>query len=142
MHGYEWLNSPNPNYTMERLNRQRHRPYRRDAVRELLKACPAISGISFRIHGESGVTEGSYDFWKTIFEGVATCGRKVEIDKHAKGMDQKMMEAAVATGLPVNISPKYWAEFMGMPYHQADIRALEIPKPGKEGTGLMNLSSG
>ena len=142
MHGYEWLNSPNPNYTIEGLTRETHGPYCRDAVRELLKACPAISGVTFRIHGESGVTEGSYDFWKTIFEGVATCGRKVEIDMHAKGMDQTMMEAAVATGLPVNISPKYWAEFMGMPYHQADIRALEIPRPGKAGTGLMNLSSG
>jgi hypothetical protein len=142
MHGYEWLNSPNPNYTIEGLSKETHGPYCRDAVRELLKACPAISGVTFRIHGESGVTEGSYDFWKTIFEGVATCGRKVEIDMHAKGMDQTMMESAVATGLPVNISPKYWAEFMGMPYHQADIRALEIPKPGKTATGLMNLSSG
>jgi hypothetical protein len=142
MHGYEWINSPNPNYSIEGLTRETHGPYCRDAVRELLKACPAISGVTFRIHGESGVTEGSYDFWKTIFEGVATCGRKVEIDMHAKGMDQTMIESAVATGLPVNISPKYWAEFMGMPYHQADIRALEIPKPGKQATGLMNLSSG
>ncbi|HEY1877432.1 MAG TPA: glutamate synthase subunit beta, partial [Rhizomicrobium sp.] len=27
-----------------------------------LKACPAISGVTFRIHGESGVQEGSYNF--------------------------------------------------------------------------------
>ena len=108
----------------------------------LLKACPAISGVTFRIHGESGVEEGSYEFWKTVFEGVATCGRKVEIDMHAKGMDQTMMDTAVATGLPVKISPKYWAEHMGMPYHQADIREVERPKPGREGTGLMKLSAG
>jgi hypothetical protein len=142
MHGYEWLNSLNPNYTIEGLTRESHGPYCRDAVRELLKACPAISGVTFRIHGESGVTEGSYDFWKTIFEGVATCGRRVEIDMHAKGMDQTMIDSALATGLSVNISPKYWAEHMGMPYHQADIRSLEIPKPGKQATGLMNLSTG
>jgi hypothetical protein len=142
MHGYEWLNSPNPNYTIEGLTPQTHGPYCRDAVRELLKACPAISGITFRVHGESGVNEGSYDFWRKAFEGLATCGRKVEIDMHAKGMDQAMIDAAVATGMPVNISPKYWAEHIGMPYHQADIRGLEIPKPGKATSRLMNLSAG
>jgi hypothetical protein len=142
MHGYEWINSPNPNYTVEGLTADTHGPYCRDAVRALLKACPAISGVTFRIHGESGVEEGSYQFWKTVFEGVATCGRRVEIDMHAKGMDQTMMDTAVATGLPIKISPKYWAEHFGMPYHQADIREVERPKPGREGTGLMKLSSG
>ncbi len=142
MHGYEWINSPKPNYTIEGLTKETHGPYCRDAVRTLLKACPAIGGVTFRIHGESGVEEGSYQFWKTVFEGVAGCGRKVEIDMHAKGMDQTMMDTAVATGLPIKISPKYWAEHLGMPYHQADIREVERPKPGREGTGLMKLSSG
>ncbi len=142
MHGYEWLDSPNPNYTIEGLTPETHGPYCRDAVRELLKACPAISGITFRVHGESGINEGSYNFWKTVFEGVATCGRKVEIDMHAKGMDQPMIDLAVATGMPVNISPKYWAEHLGMPYHQTDIRPLEIPRSGRVTTGLMKLSSG
>ena len=66
--------------------------------------------------------EGSYQFWKTVFDGVATCGRKVEIDMHAKGIDQSMIDLALATGMPVKVSPKFWAEHMGMPYHQADIR--------------------
>jgi hypothetical protein len=142
MHGYEWLNSPDPNYTIEGLTAENHASYCRDAVRELLEKCPAISGVTFRVHGESGVTEGSYEFWKAIFTGVASCGRKVEIDMHAKGMDQKMIETALASGLPVTISPKYWAEHLGMPYHQADIRALEIPKEGTQAKGLMNLSAG
>lgn len=142
MHGYEWINSPNPNYTIEGLTPETHGPYCRDSVRALLKACPAISGVTFRIHGESGVNEGSYEFWKMVFEGVATCGRKVEIDMHAKGMDQRMIDLAVATGLPIVISPKYWAEHMGMPYHQADIRAQEIPKADKKTSLLMNLSEG
>jgi len=142
MHGYEWLNSPNPNYTIEGLTAETHAPYCRDAVRELLKACPAISGVTFRVHGESGVTEGSYNFWKTVFDGVATCGRTVAIDMHAKGMDQNMIDMALATGLPITISPKYWAEHLGMPYHQADIRAIEVPKPGVKNTGLMALSAG
>lgn len=142
MHGYEWINSPNPNYTTDGITKENHGPYCRDAVRALLKTCPAISGVTFRVHGESGVNEGSYEFWKMVFEGVATCGRKVEIDIHSKGMDQTMIDAAVATKMPVVISPKYWAEHMGMPYHQADIRELEVPKPGKKTSVLMNLSEG
>ncbi len=142
MHGYEWLNTTNANYTIEGLNKDNHAAYCRDAVRYLLQQCPAISGVTFRVHGESGVTEGSYDFWKTIFDGVKTCGRKVEIDMHAKGMDQTMTDNAVNTGLPIVISPKYWAEHMGMPYHQADIRALEIPDETHKASDLMKLSAG
>jgi hypothetical protein len=142
MHGYEWLNTTNANYTIEGLTKETHAAYCRDAVRLLLQKCPAISGITFRVHGESGVNEGSYLFWATIFEGVKTCGRKVEIDMHAKGLDQQMIDAAVATGMPVVLSPKYWAEHMGMPYHQADIRSLEIPNPRQKASDLMNLSAG
>jgi hypothetical protein len=142
MHGHEWLNSPHPNYTIEGLTPENKGQYCRDAVRLLLQSCPAISGITFRTHGESGVNEGSYNFWKMVFDGVATCGRTVEIDLHAKGIDQTMIDNAVATGMPVNVSPKYWAEHLGMPYHQTDIRAYEIPKPGSATTELMKLSAG
>lgn len=142
MHGYEWIRSPRANYTIEGLTPETQGPYCRDAVRALLKAVPKISGVTFRIHGESGVQEGSYQFWKTVFDGVATCGRKVEIDMHAKGMDQGMIDAALGSGQPVKISPKYWAEHLGMPYHQADIREQERPRPGSRATGLMALSSG
>ncbi len=142
MHGYQWINSPNPNYTIEGLTADNHGPYCRDALSALLKACPAIGGVTFRIHGESGVAEGSYSFWKTVFDGVVNCGRRIEIDMHAKGMDQRMIDIALATGMPVNISPKYWAEHLGMPYHQAEIRELERPRPGRDGSGLMKLSSG
>jgi hypothetical protein len=140
MHGYEWANSPHANYTIEGLTAQTHGPYCRDALAELLRACPAISGVTFRVHGESGVTEGSYDFWKTVFDGVVRSGRQLEIDMHAKGIDQKMIDVALATGMPVKVSPKFWAEHMGMPYHQTAIREQEMPHG--ERTGLMALSTG
>ena len=143
MHGYVWIDSPNANYTIEGITKENHGAYCRDAVRMLLKACPAISGVTFRVHGESGVEEGSYDFWKTVFDGVASCGRKVKLDVHPKGIDQTMIDIALGTKLPVSVSPKFWAEHMGMSYHQADIREMEQPKPGDEfNTGLMKLSTG
>ncbi|HEV2274605.1 MAG TPA: hypothetical protein VGR96_10590 [Acidobacteriaceae bacterium] len=142
MHGYQWIDSPNPNYTIEGLSAETHAPYCRDAVRMLLKECPAISGITFRVHGESGVPEGSYGFWGKVFDGVATCGRKVDLDMHPKGMDQGMIDTALATHEQITQSPKFWAEHMGMAYHQADIREIEQPKPGHQASGLMKLSGG
>jgi hypothetical protein len=140
MHGYQWENSPHANYTIAGVNSENHGPYCRDALAALLKACPAVSGVTFRIHGESGVTEGSYDFWKTVFDGVVRSGRKIGIDMHAKGIDQRMIDGALATGLPVSVSPKFVAEHMGMPYHQSAIREQEMPHG--ERTGLMALSTG
>jgi hypothetical protein len=142
MHGYQWIDSPNANYTIEGLTPATHGPYCRDALRLLLQACPAIGGVTLRTHGESGVEEGSYEFWRTVFEGVATCGRRVEIDLHPKGLDQTMLDNAKLTGQPITVSPKFWAEHLGMPYHQADIRELEVPKTGKQTSRLMNLSEG
>lgn len=141
-HGYLWPNSPRAQNTVEGLSNATHASYCRDSLTAVLRACPAISSVALRIHGESGVAEGSYDFWKTIFDGVKRCGREVEIDLHAKGIDSTMIDNALATGMPVNVAPKYWAEHLGMPYHQTAIRDLEMPVPGRTGAGLMTLSEG
>jgi hypothetical protein len=142
MHGYQWENSPQANYVIQGLDAASHGPYCREALAALLRACPAVSGVTLRIHGESGVAEGSYPFWQTVFDGVTRSGRKIEIDLHTKGIDPKMIDLALATGMPVKVSPKYWAEHMGMPYHQADIRDPERPKEGHRDSGLMALSTG
>jgi hypothetical protein len=60
---------------------------------------------------------------------------------HTKGMSQQMTDVALGTGLPVTMSPKFWGEHLGMPYHQADIRKLEKPRSENK-TGLMALSDG
>jgi hypothetical protein len=141
-HAYQWTQSPNANYIIEGLTPATHAPYCRDALRALLTACPAISGVTFRIHGESGVPEGNYDLWKTIFDGAAQCGRRVEIDLHAKGMDQGMIDTALGTRLPVTISPKFWAEHTGLPYMQGAIRPQEMPPRNARASGVFKLSSG
>jgi hypothetical protein len=141
-HAYQWADSPGVNYTIDGLTPENHAAYCRDALRAVLQACPAIAGLTFRIHGESGVPEGHPDFWKTVFDGAARCGRPVEIDLHAKGLDQATLDAALATGLPVNVSPKFWAEHMGLPYHQAAIRDLEQPPRGRQDQGTFARSEG
>jgi len=141
-HAYEWTDSPRSDHHIQGLMPQTHGPYCRDGLALLLKTCPSIQGVTFRVHGESGIPEGSYDFWRTVFEGFQGAGRRVEIDMHAKGIDNKMMDVAVATGMPVKISPKYWAEHMGLGYHQAAIRELEMPEAGHENDPIFSLSNG
>ncbi len=142
MHGYSLANSPDARYVVQGLTPATHASYCRDALTEVLRACPSITAVALRIHGESGVAEGSYEFWQTVFDGVRRCGRAVEIDLHAKGLDHDLIDRALATGMPVNVSPKYWAEHIGLPYHQASIRELERPVAGQNAGGLMALSAG
>jgi hypothetical protein len=140
-HAYNFDDSPNADRKITGLNPQNHAEYCRDALRAVLEACPTIGGLTLRTHGESGVPEESYPFWKTVFEGVTAVKRPVELDLHAKGLDWPMVELTQATGMPVTISPKYWAEHMGLPYHQAGIRQLEMPKTRPQGD-FFALSSG
>ncbi|MGH2525176.1 MAG: hypothetical protein ACRDG2_00380, partial [Actinomycetota bacterium] len=126
-HAFQWIDSPEAHHTIEGLTPDRHAAYCRDAVRMLLDECPAIGGLTFRIHGESGVPERSWAFWKTVFGGVESSGRRVGIDLHAKGLDERTLRDALETGMPVTVSPKFWAEHIGLPYHQAAIRELKRP---------------
>jgi hypothetical protein len=141
-HAYQWTDSPKAHHRIEGLTPETHAAYCRDALAMLLKECPEIGGLTMRVHGESGIPEGSYPFWKTLFEAVSKCGRTIEIDMHAKGVNTTMIDIAVATGMPVKLGAKYSAEQQGLGYNQADIRALEIPKSGHEGEGPFSLSSG
>ncbi len=143
-HAWNFDATPNATHRIAGLSPSTHAEYCRDALHALLVACPGITGVTFRTHGESGVPEESYPFWKTVFSGISAVGRKIEIDQHAKGIDAEMIGLAEATGMPATVSPKYWAEHMGLPYHQAAIRPNEMPQAAarNEKGALMALSTG
>ncbi len=141
-HAYEWTDSPHAHHRIEGLTPATHAAYCRDALSMILKACPQIQGLTLRVHGESGIPEGSYPFWKTLFEAISGCGRKIEIDMHAKGVNQTMIDMATATGMPVKLGAKYSAEHQSLGYNQADIRELEIPQPERMESGVFSVSNG
>lgn len=140
-HGYKF-DSTRANYLIEGITPANHAPYCRDALTLLLKSMPEICGVTLRIHGESGIAEGSYDFWKTVFDAFPTAGRPVEIDMHAKGIDQRTIDIALATGMPVKVSPKYLGEHLGLPYQESAIRAVDMPPPGGANDPHFSLSEG
>jgi hypothetical protein len=141
-HSFDWPESPKVNHPIVGLTPANHASYCRDGLAALLAACPGITGLTLRVHGESGVPDGSFTFWETLFSAVEGCGRRVEIDMHAKGVPEKTIDLALATGMPVNLSPKFWAEHMGLPYHQAAIRELEMAPEGSVKEEDQGIGSG
>jgi hypothetical protein len=140
-HGYKF-DSPRVNYRIEGITPENHAPYCRDALAMLLKEVPEITALTFRLHGESGIPEGSYDFWRTVFQGISTAGRQISIDMHPKGIDQSTLDLAQETGMPFSVSPKYMGEHMGLPYHESAIRDVDMPPPGGSGNSYFALSEG
>lgn len=141
-HAYAWTDSPNSEHHIAGLNAQNHAAYCRDALALILKSCPEITGVTLRIHGESGIPEGSYDFWQTVYDAFPTIGRVINIEMHAKGLNQTMIDMAHRTGMAVKAGPKYSAEHQSLGYHQADIRAFEIPRTDHTETGVFAVSNG
>ncbi len=95
--------------------------YARLAAEQLLRLCPDISGIQLRVNSESGIDESRQTvFYRDgVLAGIRAAGRPVLLDLRGWGALPGTIDSAVASGLPMRLSVKYWAEFMGMPYQAA-----------------------
>jgi hypothetical protein len=103
----------------------------------LLKKCPDIDGFSFRVHYEGGIPdEGHERFWSAVFDALSATDKPLQVDMHAKGVDDSLLDAVDKPGLKPVLGAKYWAEHQGLPYHQASIRRLEESKPVPPGHEL------
>lgn len=140
-HAFEPEDSPNLRYKINGLNEETHAQYCRDALKTLLNSCPEIDGITIRVHYESGIPEPAHLFWKVVLKGVALCDRDIKLDLHPKGIDDELLEVAEENGVPFSISPKFWAEHMGLPYHQAAIRETELPIDPTPEAGKMIITT-
>ena len=139
---YDFDKVPNANYQIRKAPKDNYAEYCRDSLSALLKECPDITGITLRAHVECGIPEGKYKFWKTYFEAIANAGRIIEIDLHAKGIDNKLINLALKATPKVNVSPKYISEHMGLPYHQTSIRKQEMPPKLKVDSKWANSEGG
>ncbi|MGP4038777.1 hypothetical protein ACTWP4_02535 [Gracilibacillus sp. D59] len=140
-HAYEPEDSPNIRYKIKGLDKENHALYCRDALKTLLQDCPEIDGVTIRVHYESGIPEPAHLFWEIVLKGVSLCGRSVKLDLHPKGIDDDLLKIAEDNGVPFMISPKFWAEHMGLPYHQAAIRETELPVEPNPEAGKMIITT-
>ena len=123
---YDFDEVPNANYQIRNIPIN-YSEYCRDSLEIILKKCTNINGVTLRVHVECGIQERDYKFWKIYFEAIKRTKRKINLDLHAKGIDNKLINIALNASSNVTISPKYTAEHMGLPYHQTSIRKQEMP---------------
>ena len=88
------------------------------ALALILKACPKIRGVQFRMNIESGIEENDQNrFYTGMAKAIRESGREVDVDFRAKGLRPETVESALALGIKPIVSTKYWREHMGMPFH-------------------------
>ncbi len=113
-------------YRIKGIDGTNHAEYCRDALALLLRTCPEIQGLTFRVHFEGGVPEPTHAFWKKVMSRIEEAENLIDIDFHSKGVTDELLEIMNRTGKKFNLSTKLWAEHMGPPYHQASIRNREF----------------
>jgi hypothetical protein len=143
-HAYDYGRNSRHRFEIRGITPETHADYCAAAMTELLVHCPDIDGISFRVHYEGGVPdEGHEVFWGKVFDAISASGRSMQVDMHAKGVDDALLQAVDKPGLHAVLGAKYWAEHQGLPYHQASIRHRERAKPvppGHEMTAVTEFS--
>jgi hypothetical protein len=96
------------------------------ALELILKACPKIRGVQFRMNIESGIEENDQNrFYTGMAKAIRAAGREVDVDFRAKGLRPETVESALALGIKPIVSTKYWREHMGMPFHGTRIDASD-----------------
>lgn len=143
-HAYDYGRNSVHRFPITGLTPETHADYCAAAITELLNRVPEIDGFSFRVHYEGGIPdEGHERFWGTVFDALSATGKPLQVDMHAKGVDDALLDAVNKPGLKPVLGAKYWAEHQGLPYHQASIRKMEESKPippGHELTAITEFS--
>ncbi|GAA2085286.1 hypothetical protein GCM10009840_22920 [Pseudolysinimonas kribbensis] len=143
-HAYDYGRDSRHWYPITGLTPETHAAYSAAGLSRLLREVPEVDGLSFRVHYEGGIHENAHEvFWDAMFQAASEAGRPLQIDMHAKGVDQALLDAADKPNISPILSGKYWAEHLGLPYHQARIRHREAARPippGHEMKGITEFS--
>ncbi len=92
--------------------------YGTKALARLLQECPTIKRLQLRINYESGIAEAIQpQYFRELFSVLKSLSRPIQLDLRYKGLNQSTVDQAVAAGLDVTISTKFWCEHMGLPFH-------------------------
>lgn len=92
--------------------------YNTAALSKLLCEVPTITGLQLRLNDESGIPEKiQHDYYQSLFTTIKNAGRPIALELRYKGLKQETIDLAVAAGLDVTVSTKFWCEHLGLPFH-------------------------
>ncbi|GAB3595898.1 hypothetical protein [Microbacterium tumbae] len=140
-HAYDYGRDSRHWYPILGVSAENHAAYSAAAMRRLLTEIPEIDGFTFRVHYEGGIHDLGHEvFWDAVFQAISDGDRVREVDMHAKGVDQALLDAVTKPRIDPVLSGKHWAEHMGLPYHQTTIRSLEAARPMEEGATVKGIT--
>jgi hypothetical protein len=77
-------------------------PYSRDALRQLLAACPMIRSVEIRAASPSGIP------FDSIFKALHETGRRVTLDPRGSLQQPALLKAAEKEGVALQFPPESW----------------------------------
>jgi hypothetical protein len=96
--------------------------YTRAALARFLQVAPDLDGVLFFLNNETGLKDSQLvDFASDLFQVMRANGPGKNTYIHSKGFNDAMIQKAADAGVNITISPKYWMEQMGLPYHPTHI---------------------
>lgn len=102
--------------------------YNKTALAKFVKLVPALDGIQFRMHNESGLKHGEQEaFWSDVFRMMKQTAPHLRLDLRAKELPEPVIQSALDTGVNFRIATKYWMEQMGLPYHPTKTNPEKSP---------------
>ena len=143
-HAYDYGRDSVHRYPITGVGPENHAAYCKAGIARLLTECPDIDGLTFRVHYEGGIPDDS-----TRSSG-GRCSRartrsagRWRSTCTPRGSTRPCSTPSTCRTCRAVLSAKYWAEHVGLPYHQASIRAKEAAKPipaGHEMKGITEFS--
>lgn len=92
--------------------------YTKAAFTKFLKLVPELDAIQFRVHIESSVAlPQQIPFWNAVYKVIKDSGKDIRVDIRVKGFTDDMIDSALASGVRIRMTTKYWGEQMGLPFH-------------------------
>jgi hypothetical protein len=102
-------------------------------IKTLVKECPNMKAIQFRVNMESGMavetdqaTNTNEAFWYSMIDAIASTGRRIRLDIRAKGVTDDLINYGLNKGLDITVTTKYWCEHAALPYHISKLRKEEL----------------
>ena len=97
-------------------------PYTKAALAKFVKVVTDLDGILFFMNNETGLrNEELLEFASDFFRMIKETAPKISLYIHSKGLTDPIIQRAIDVGVNFRISPKYWMEQMGMPFHPTQI---------------------
>jgi len=123
--GIEWAGDyagrPMPN-TVQGVTAENLSAYTLASLKELLARVPALDGLQFRVHEESGLKRSEINaFWGAVFVHVQKERPGLLMEARGKGTPDSVIAAALAAGVNLRVETKHWMEQMGLPFHPTHV---------------------